>query len=407
MKILIPNGTSPRNIGDLAMLTALLGLIRHSLPHAQITIHSTDPHLHKSHDIQAKQTLYSFVAFETPNFSARLSRLASLLAYYLIFKFQLGSYIHPLVDKDPLFQLCQDYQKADLIIFVGGGYLRSKPGITQSLNLLMHLFMVQFAKLFPSRVIVSPISFGPFAYTWQEKLTARILSGANLVATREEISFHSMSKYNPLNLIASSDHALLLNSSFVKSKKTKTIGFTIRHWLSTSKQSDFENQISTAIGVFSKKYGYQIQPIIQVDAKNYGDDDYSTTQRVVQSLSKYPVKVKKIVKITSLKTAQKIYSSIDLLVGMRMHSNILAAVYGTPFIAIAYEHKSEGISKTLGMKKYCLRVQEVSSSRLLTLLNAHKAGRLEIEKTLNKKILAIKNQETARWLNILTSHYAV
>ncbi len=46
VRILIPNATSPKNIGDLAMLVSLIDLINKSIDNAYITVHSTDPSLH-------------------------------------------------------------------------------------------------------------------------------------------------------------------------------------------------------------------------------------------------------------------------------------------------------------------------------------------------------------------------
>src|SRR6185312_7874403 len=146
-------------------------------------------------------------------------------------------------------KLINDYRQADLILFVGGGSLRSQKGLAQSLNLLMIVFVYKFAKLFKSRIIVTPISFGPFAYKWQEKYSARTLKDLYLVSAREKYSYDILQKYKVNNLLLSTDYALLLNRKITKKSKSHKfiLGFTLRRWLPKDKQLKFENYCAEAI----------------------------------------------------------------------------------------------------------------------------------------------------------------
>jgi colanic acid/amylovoran biosynthesis protein len=45
----------------------------------------------------------------------------------------------------------------------------------------------------------------------------------------------------------------------------------------------------------------------------------------------------------------QLFSACELLVGTRLHSAIIALSFGTPAIAINYEHKSQGIMQQLGL----------------------------------------------------------
>ena len=85
---------------------------------------------------------------------------------------------------------------ADLVVFPGGGYLRSKKGITQSLNLLMYLAIFYFAKLGRAKLLVAPISFGPFAYKWHERISAHVLKKSDVIMVREKISFEMINPGN-------------------------------------------------------------------------------------------------------------------------------------------------------------------------------------------------------------------
>ena len=48
----------------------------------------------------------------------------------------------------------------------------------------------------------------------------------------------------------------------------------------------------------------------------------------------------------------KLLSACDLTVGTRLHSAIISMNFGTPAIAINYEHKSAGIMQQLGCRKW-------------------------------------------------------
>ena len=112
-------------------------------------------------------------------------------------------------------------------------------------------------------------------------------------------------------------------------------------------------------------------------------------------------------KIVDLKSAFKVYGEIDLLLGMRMHSNILAATQSTPFAAIAYEYKTEGISKQLSMEKYCIRCENVNESRLIKILLEVHANRSRIKNQLRKAVKTIQVTEMNRWNSLLSNNVSI
>jgi len=399
IKILIPNATSPRNIGDQAMLDGLIFLLKNEYKSAKIKIHSVDPNVYdRKVDYQIDHTLYSWSVLKNRNAFPKFINLSKLVLQYIFLRlgiFGLG------VDRQ-LTSLINDYKNADLIVFAGGGYLRSRKGIKQSLNLFMQLLHFKFAELFSAKKIVSPISVGPFGCKWQEKIVAGELSKMDLVAVREEISYKMLEKYKMKNLILSSDFALLIKK--INKKKVNsdfTLGFTVREWLKGNKYKKFEDSFVESIQKFSKNTGAKIQPIVQVDASMYGEDDASVTKKIAEKLGKKKLGVSKIIKINNVNEALDVYSNIDLLLGMRMHSNIFAAIQGTPFVALSYEYKTEGIAKQLSMEKYCIRCEDVNKDSLYKILMDAYKNRSYLRKELINSVEEIQNREIKRWGNIL------
>ena len=55
----------------------------------------------------------------------------------------------------------------------------------------------------------------------------------------------------------------------------------------------------------------------------------------------------------------KLLAACDLTVGTRLHSAIISMNFGTPAIAINYEHKSAGIMQQLGMPEMAVDIRQL------------------------------------------------
>jgi colanic acid/amylovoran biosynthesis protein len=277
----------------------------------------------------------------------------------------------PIFRGGKLGSITAEYKQADMIIFVGGGYLRTNPGFKQSLNLLMHLVMFWFAMFSHARQIVAPISFGPFAHKWQERLSALTLAGAEQVFVREQISQDILAGYLKTKVKLSTDTALFIKPlpGLPKVKSAPIIGFTIRRWGSKEAQSRLIAAYVFALGEFATKHGMKVRPIVQVDGPEFGETDQNITAAVAQGLLALGIDVLPVTTLKNVIGALEVYGGINILLGMRMHSNILASVQGVPFVAVSYEHKTEGIARMLNQEQFCIGVGNVTKDRLFALLS--------------------------------------
>ena len=399
MNILIPNATGPNNIGDQAALRALIFLLRTKHKEATITIHSSNPELYRE-KIADKLSphLYFWSVFQNLNPFVRMFRLIQLIFQYILIRFNVRSNLA----EQTLIDILNDYQKADLIVFVGGGYFRSNKGIKQALNLFMVLSSFYFGKQHKAKKLIGPMSFGPFAYHWQEQLVANILRGFDIVSVRENISFEILREHQIDNVILSIDHALLLRGVIRKKESSDFIlGFTLRKWLDKKGWEQFENQFLNAMEYFSKDKNILFQPIVQVRGSKYGEFDTLITQRISVLLKKRGFRVLPIKEVGNVDEALLVYANIDLLLGMRMHSNIFAALSGTPFVAISYEYKTEGIMELLGVKEYSIPCTKISARSLFEIIERAYQSRDELSKKLTTHIDQIRKEETKRWHEIL------
>lgn len=185
--------------------------------------------------------------------------------------------------------------------------------------------------------------------------------------------------------------------------KNLVLGLTIRKWFNGKRQERLENSYLKALIKLSSKMKIIVQPIVQVNAPEYGENDLLITQKMYSKLKENKVKVLNPKIISGLKNSLSIYSKIDLLLGMRMHSNILASILGKPFVAISYEHKTEGISKQLGLGKYCIKCNQVDENNLYNLLTTACKNRYYLQKIMINSINKIRKSESIKWKSIIES----
>ena len=133
----------------------------------------------------------------------------------------------------------------------------------------------------------------------------------------------------------------------------------------------------------------KILPIIQVTGI---DDDTKTTKSIIDILAREGISTEKIKTIKNIEEAKTVYASLDIMLGMRMHSNVIAATQGIPFVAVSYEYKTEGIAKYLGMIDYCIKQENVTGEKLFELLRNVYFNRVELSARIINSIKTIKNQ---------------
>jgi colanic acid/amylovoran biosynthesis protein len=55
-----------------------------------------------------------------------------------------------------------------------------------------------------------------------------------------------------------------------------------------------------------------------------------------------------------------LYAELEVMIGTRMHANILSIISGTPVVAVAYEHKTAGIMNMLGLASFVVPIDQAS-----------------------------------------------
>jgi polysaccharide pyruvyl transferase WcaK-like protein len=93
-----------------------------------------------------------------------------------------------------------------------------------------------------------------------------------------------------------------------------------------------------------------------------------------------------------------VYGKLDLVIGMMMHSAVLAFGSGVPMVNIAYDCKNYGFMELIGQKDKVINVGEVTSKEICELATRS----LEDSKGIGKSFQALKNELWEKQRNFLT-----
>ena len=399
--ILISNIYSWKNKGDAAIVIAMLEDVQVQYPEAKITLSSLDKNdvsMYGDFEHRSSTPLHVYKGNES-----KITMLFKIVFFLFKVKlfgiiFKLG--ISPYFLFSKLFsEKIKEYNKYDLVIGCGGGYLltRSNGGIFQ---LLVFAYDFYFAKIFNKPYILYNQSIGPFKSKLHFSLMKPFLENAKKLIIREEISFNRLKEYNLSNIILSSDIAfnlgikntsILDNHSF--SADNLNFGLTVRNWLPFDEQMIYEKEIATFIQVLlSQEQNAFFYFIPQVIVKDMSDDDLVTSNKIFELISKeYQSRVIVLDMNLGPKELKYIISQMNYFIGTRMHSNIFALSSLIKTIAIAYEPKTTGIMKMLKLSSYVINMEDVDSDKLYKLYLKLKSDK-EYLKILSDRINYVKIQ---------------
>ncbi len=150
--------------------------------------------------------------------------------------------------------------------------------------------------------------------------------------------------------------------------KEKTVAITLREL------APFDKRLNTTQQAYEQAFAGVVNRIIdagyQVIALSTctGIDSYNKDDRMVAlNLRQYvsdPSRYHVVMDELNDLEMGKILGACDLTVGTRLHSAIISMNFGTPAIAINYEHKSAGIMQQLGMPEMAVDIRHLLDGSL-------------------------------------------
>jgi polysaccharide pyruvyl transferase WcaK-like protein len=373
-KLTIINAYGDNNIGDSAILaTALTILDRASMGRARIAILCENlSTFEKSKSmksvIRPLQLPYGYAirSKDQPvSYIQKILRTAEifLLSFWYI---MLGQIHESFLPRKGFYRYIKHIKEADVVIGMGGGYLRTKDQYRDYFGMLLTLLPIWVSNFYQRKLFFLPISFGNFASKVHEWLNFHAVKNSHLIL-REEVSYNLLQKLGKnakkdVSLEILPDLALFsqpLRKPAIKTKlKSDYVTLTARTWMSKKKQEAFEDHLEKVIWYLWEKY--QLRTVFIPMARNIIEDDDTRVGLRLQSRIKND-NIFSIAKPKGPYEVQMLQNNARFVICTRMHSAILAATVYTPFICISYEHKMIGFLKSFDLLKWSADIQQVNS----------------------------------------------
>jgi colanic acid/amylovoran biosynthesis protein len=376
VKILIVNAYL-RNSGDSALLSALIKQLRVEWPFADITIASRE-RSDKYHEFEGCKNIGSIRLYTEERHIKRIRRILRKIFVDIVVRIWGHLHIHlrTILTAHLPYQMrieLQTIEETDLVISTGGGYINGVNSIGGNLNIKYVLMPLMLAKKIGKTTIFGPQSYGPLANGYQRRLVKRALNISDAVLVREDNSYELLLSIgvNEHLLIRSVDSGFafdtdIINNDTSSKKSGIKIGITARLWFTPTRQHKYEKALADFTVQANKDYKATVSLVPQVTSDLYSEDDDRIVERRIAKLVRKREKgrVDLIDKKLSHHELKEIYSGLDFTVGTRFHSVIFSLTSYVPAIAIEYEHKTSGIMKDLGLERWVLKIDEVSTDRL-------------------------------------------
>ncbi|QXQ09639.1 polysaccharide pyruvyl transferase family protein [Paeniglutamicibacter sp. Y32M11] len=270
-----------------------------------------------------------------------------------------GMFIASLIGNKNLNEIAS---KSDLILGVGGGYMRGGTLIEAIKYVGAHFGQLRIAARHGSRSILLPQSIGPFRGPLKQIIGSR-LSKIDTIYLRDERSINDLHKLQ--NILRGSDLAVMELARSIEEIPEPVDNRPViiaRHLAGKNKKYG----ILLRDLAKDKRYGWAVQ------SRGRGNNDGPLTDALSESTAP---------NLAELLAAKK----AGVIVSTRLHGSMAALLAGVPTVHLSYERKGWGAFSDLGLDRYVLNARNTTLAEVNTLVDE------------------IQNDQTAYWKRVLAA----
>jgi polysaccharide pyruvyl transferase CsaB len=338
------------NVGDEAVLYSMLRTLRAQQPDLKITVLSADP--------EKTAAAYGVQA----------------------------------VNRWNIREVWQALRKCQLLISGGGSLLQD---VTSSRNVLYYLGVVQLAKLLGKKVFFYAQGVGPISRRLSQEAIARVVNKVDLITVRDEASKALLLQLGVRQpeILIKADAVLGLyakemdrqqglkyldkNGVQLGADGAPIVGISVRNWHS---YQGYKKALAK-VGDQLVRKGYQV-----VFLPFHFPDDIAPSREIANMMEEKAVVIRDQIGVVEMLGC---LSAMHLLIGMRLHSLIMASVMGVPVIGISYDPKIDAFMKSIG-QPLAGRVETLDAEVLGDEVRVMLLKREEILPELNEAVAALR-----------------
>ena len=384
--VLVNNVYSFRNPGDSAIVEAIGRYVMQVDADAQVVFLSQFWQENEAH--YRRQGIRSAPPlWDIPMDDHKLRRLGLATRSLALLMERARGGINDLWDRPPgglAGETLQLYRDATLIIDAGGGSLFSSNRYRFYLGLYQHLLNLWMGKRLGKPVVAAPQSIGPLHRPHDIAAVRSTLAQLDSVMVREPISARLL---RSLGVRCQLVHDSAFLGNYLGDAPTdairgalgrlggqgRDIGVTVLDWGWTTRTPQRSSPAMDAYlrklaMAFQRLGGCRVHILPHVTA-SHGDTDLDPSIKLHHLLQLAGVEAVLHELDCSLADRCQLYGKMDLFVGSRLHSCIIAMLQGVPTVALAYQPKTTGIYDWLGLGRFALPIRSFSVDQLHLLLH--------------------------------------
>ena len=274
-------------------------------------------------------------------------------------------------------------RSCDLLLSGGGSLLQD---VTSKRSLLYYLSILALGQLLGKRVMLFAQGIGPIHSGLLRKLTKFVCSHVDLITVRDQDSLYELRHIGiPAEKVQLTADAVLtlpqeskeqgrqLLDKFGVPHDKMLIAISVRKW---QEDDRYLLEMAKAVDILSREYHAHVV-ILPLQ--------YPVYVAACQRLQHFMVHKERSTVLTADCDTEQFLSlmgNFQLLIGMRLHALIFAAVMERPFVAISYDPKFDGFVKdingvTAGNVENLQSTQVVAAARKALAPEAYCRGRLD------------------------------
>jgi polysaccharide pyruvyl transferase CsaB len=314
-------------------------------------------------------------------------------------------------------------KKCDLIILGGGGIFNDYWGVQvgkilteDHAGLSYYSEFALLADMLHKPLFIYAAGIGPLATKEGRDLTRLTFELATRATLRDieskKLLLELGCESEKLSVV--SDPAFCLDSDYEKAKivfsglplddRKPNVAICLRNWNVNCIQEDWQKAIADGLDRLVESHPCNL---IFIPFHNLPDyeltDDISAAEKVISHM-KYREDNYLIRGVNSPQTVAGIISQCRLVIGMRLHSIILAANGSIPVVGIAYDPKVEQMMKRLGLDAFSINLMKLNSDDLYSVVEKCWREHDQIQSLVrnkSKKLKSIALHDSITTLNLM------
>ncbi len=253
------------------------------------------------------------------------------------------------VGRQNLLQIIRVLIRADAFISGGGGLLQDSTG--RGFSIPYYLGLVALARLLGKKVVFYAQGIGPVKKGFNRLLMRLVANRASLIAVRDKSSQKELTRLgvNHPPVVVTADPVFLLEpedasgraAQFIKKipENKRVIGISVRSW---HNEEETLYELSVAADILARDLS-----AVTVLVPMHYPDDLDVAEKLAGLMKSETYVLRENLTPQELLA---LFSRFDLVLAMRLHALIFAAVAGVPMLGIGYDGKVDALLARMGLQ---------------------------------------------------------